>query len=197
MNQAEIIRTQLRVGTTGDGFWGPKSIAACQAHLRKLMPSPHPFPAEGTTAFNKFYGPHGEKNGFTPPGKNITLPFTVYYEGQAKQSLTAHVKCADSLLRVFQDLAQVYPTTQDRQKAGILVYDGLYNPRLKVGSTTSWSMHAWRVAIDLNAGKNGNKTAWPVKATMPIEVMECFAKEGWLSAGAFWGRDAMHFQATR
>jgi hypothetical protein len=32
---------------------------------------------------------------------------------------------------------------------------------------------------------------------MPIQVMEEFAKEGWLAAGAFWGRDAMHFQATR
>jgi hypothetical protein len=27
--------------------------------------------------------------------------------------------------------------------------------------------------------------------------MEEFAKEGWLAAGAFWGRDAMHFQATQ
>jgi hypothetical protein len=57
-------------------------------------------------------------------------------------------------------------------------------------------MHAWMNAIDINAGRNGNKTSWPVNATMPIEVMECFAQEGWLSAGAFWGRDAMHFQAT-
>jgi hypothetical protein len=28
-------------------------------------------------------------------------------------------------------------------------------------------------------------------------VMEFFAVGGWLSAGAFWGRDAMHFQATK
>jgi hypothetical protein len=32
---------------------------------------------------------------------------------------------------------------------------------------------------------------------MPLEVMEMFAQEGWLSAGAFWGRDAMHSQATK
>jgi hypothetical protein len=68
----------------------------------------------------------------------------------------------------------------------------------------AWSMHAWAIAIDLNAGKNGNQVHWPSKAVMPIEVavmpievMEFFAKEGWLSAGAFWARDAMHFQATR
>jgi hypothetical protein len=31
---------------------------------------------------------------------------------------------------------------------------------------------------------------------MPLAVMEHFAREGWLSAGSAWGRDAMHFQAT-
>jgi hypothetical protein len=32
---------------------------------------------------------------------------------------------------------------------------------------------------------------------MPFEVMEIFAKHGFLSAGAFWGYDAMHFEAIR
>jgi len=38
---------------------------------------------------------------------------------------------------------------------------------------------------------------WPTSSTMLLVVMEAFAREGWLSAGAFWGRDAMHFQATQ
>jgi hypothetical protein len=57
-------------------------------------------------------------------------------------------------------------------------------------------LHARGAAIDLLADTNGNLTAWPVAARMPFAVMEAFAREGWLSAGAFWGRDAMHFQAT-
>jgi hypothetical protein len=32
---------------------------------------------------------------------------------------------------------------------------------------------------------------------MPLDVMEIFAREGWLAAGAFWGRDSMHMQATQ
>lgn len=52
-------------------------------------------------------------------------------------------------------------------------------------------------AIDLDPDNNGMRDSWPVRATMPLEVMEAFAKEGWLSAGAFWGYDSMHFQATR
>lgn len=196
MNESEIIRTQERVGAEGDGAWGPQSIAACQKYLRAMMPAPHPFPAENSQTFLDLYGPHGETGGYTPPGKKFTLPFTIYYEDNAVKSLTAHEKCADSLLRVFARLAEAYPDTASRKAAGILTYDGLYNPRLKRGSSTAWSMHSWMNAIDLNAGENGNSTHWPVASTMPIEVMECFAQEGWLSAGAFWGRDAMHFQAT-
>jgi hypothetical protein len=196
MNRTEIIRTQERTGTEGDGFWGPKSITACQNHLKSMMPSPHPFPIEGSQDFIEFFGPHGEKSGYTPPGRRITLPFTIYYNQTPVRTLLVHEKCADSLLQVFQRLALVYPDDTSREAAGILVYNGLYNPRLKRGSLNSWSMHSWMNAIDINAGKNGNKTSWPVNSTMPIEVMECFAQEGWLSAGAFWGRDAMHFQAT-
>jgi len=196
MIRAEIIRTQERIGTAGDGFWGPKSIAACQKHLESMMPLPHLFPVEGSPEFLEFFGPRGEKKGYTPPSKKITLPFHIYYDQSPQKTLTVHEKCAVSLLRVFERLETVYPDNSFREGAGILVYDGLYNPRLKRGSLISWSMHAWMNAIDLNAGKNGNQTSWPVKAAMPIEVMECFAQEGWLSAGAFWGRDAMHFQAT-
>jgi D-alanyl-D-alanine carboxypeptidase len=196
MNQSQIITLQTRVGTLADGFWGPQSIAACQKHLRAMTPSPARFPAEGTSKFTDVFGRHGGKDGYAPPMKTIILPFTVFYEGTAVKKLSAHEKCADSLLAVFERLATVFPTQQARKDAGILTYDGLYNPRLKRGSSTSWSMHAWANAIDFNAARNGNKTAWPATAVMPIEVMECFAQEGWLSAGAFWGRDAMHFQAT-
>ena len=59
------------------------------------------------------------------------------------------------------------------------------------------SLHARAAAIDLDPGNNGLVTHWPMKATMPLEVMEAFAREGWLPAGAFWSRDAMHFQSTQ
>lgn len=194
MNQAEIKRTQARVGATPDGFWGPKSEAATKKHLLSLMPSPLPFPTQSNVT--SFYGRHGVEGGFTPPTKAITLPFPIYYDGTKVTVLRPHVKCADSLLRVFERLKAQYPTEDSRYDAGILIYDGLYNPRPMRGGS-AWSMHAWAIAIDLNAGQNGNKTHWPTRAVIPIEVMECFAREGWTAAGAFWSRDAMHFQATR
>lgn len=194
MNKAQIIATQKRIGTTPDGFWGPVSTARCQQYLRALMPDPHPFPSQANV--EAFYGAHGEPDGYTPPTKKITLPFPIYIEGKEVTALKPHVKCADSLLRAFDRLAEVFPTTELRNAAGITKYDGLYNPRRMRGGN-AWSMHSWAIAIDLNASDNGNTDHWPLVATMPISVMECFAREGWTAAGAFWSRDAMHFQATR
>ena len=127
--------------------------------------------------------------------ESIDLPFTVYYEGTQVRRVRAHAKCAASLKRVFEHLLEVYPTEAERLVAGADVYDGIYNPRPMRGGS-SWSMHSWAIAIDLDAGRNGNNTSWPNRAVMPLEIMECFAREGWMAAGAFWGRDAMHFQAT-
>lgn len=194
MTKEQIKAIQKKVGTAVDGFWGPKSEAACRKYLSSLMPHPHPFPAESDV--RGFYGPNGVQGGHTPPMKKISLPFLIYYAGQPVKTLNCHEKCADSLLRVFERLAEAFPTEEARKAAGILEYNGIYNPRKKVGGDTP-SMHSWAIAIDINASKNGNKVHWPASATMPLEVMECFSKEGWTSAGAFWSRDAMHFQATK
>lgn len=194
MTLEEIIRTQERIGTKPDGFWGSKSTLRCQEYLRGMMPHPARFPEQSDVS--KFYGKHGVKGGYTPPLKTITLPFPVYYNGVPMTTLKPHEKCAASLLCVFERLAVVYPTEKDREKSGILDYYGIYNPRLMRGGT-SWSMHSWAIAIDLDADANMNSSHWPTGSHMPIEVMECFAAEGWMSAGAFFQRDAMHFQATQ
>ena len=194
MNKAQIIATQKRIGTEPDGWWGPVSTAKCQQYLRAMMPDPHPFPTQANV--EAFYGPHGVEDGFTPPTKKIKLPFPIYIDGKEVTVLKPHVKCADSLQGVFNWLSEALPTTELRNAAGITIYDGIYNPR-KMRGGNSWAMHSWAIAIDLNAAQNGNTDHWPTVAVMPLIVMECFAKEGWTSAGAFWSRDAMHFQATR
>jgi hypothetical protein len=53
------------------------------------------------------------------------------------------------------------------------------------------SKHSWGAVIDLNPNRNRLKTSWTIAATMPIEMMEEFAREGWI------GRDSMHLQPTR
>jgi hypothetical protein len=85
----------------------------------------------------------------------------------------------------------------DGPHRGILAkYAGCYNPRPMRGGNRP-SKHSWGAAIDMDPDHNGLKTSWPVAASMPIEVMEEFAREGWIGLGWQIGRDSMHFQPTR
>jgi hypothetical protein len=185
MTQAQIKLIQQRIGTTPDGFWGPKSIAACQRHLRSLMPSPNPWPKTDQASLTRFYGPPGDES------KLVNLPVAgmgIRYDGVAVRTIRCHSKVANSLLRALQAMAEEFPEI-------LAQFAGCYNNRKMRGGSLP-SLHARGAAIDFAPDTNGLNTAWPTRATMPFGVMEIFAREGWKAAGAFWGRDAMHFQST-
>lgn len=186
MTSAQIIELQKHIGTTPDGFWGPKSAAACQRHLRKLMPSPHPWPASDEEYIRAFYGRPGEQCLTDLPVWDLAI----CYMGTRVKTIRCHKRVADSLRRIL--VAIVHSPHQPI----LYQYAGCFNLRPMRGSSRL-STHAWGIAIDLDPAANGNKVHWPMQAKMPIQVMEIFAREGWLSAGAAWARDAMHFQATR
>jgi hypothetical protein len=185
MTQAQIKAIQQRIGATPDGFWGPKSIAACQRHLRSLMPSPNPWPKTDQASLTRFYGSPGDES------KLVNLPVAgmgVRYDGIAVRTIRCHSKVADSLLRVLQAMAEEFPEI-------LAQYAGCYNNRNMRGGSLP-SLHARGAAIDFAPATNGLHTPWPTRATMPFGVMEIFAREGWKAAGAFWGRDAMHLEAS-
>ena len=186
MNKAEIKHVQCRIGTVVDGFWGPNSTAAAKRHLRKLMPF-SPWPKTDQASLTRFYGKPGDES------RLINLSVTglgLRYEGGAVRTVRCHHKVGDSLHRVLTAIS-------NSEFSYILhEYAGVYNNRPMRGGSLP-SLHARGAAIDLDPDRNTNRSHWPIAAKMPIEVMEFFAKEGWISAGAFWSRDAMHFQATR
>ena len=178
---------QVKIGTTPDGFWGPKSIAACQEYLRKLMPNPNPWPETNQAALTKFYGAAGDESKLTTIN---VAPLGIQYDGKPVRIIRCHAKVSESLKRILTTLSKG-PHRKVLEK-----YAGCYNNRLMRGGSLP-SLHARAAAVDLDPESNGNHTPWPTRATMPLEVMEEFAKEGWMPAGAFWQRDSMHFQATR
>lgn len=174
-----------------DKFWGPKSQESCRAYLRSLMPKPNPWPNPDQRSLKKFYGEPGDESNLVM----IEFPYPMYYGGKHVTRTMVHKKCADSLLKVLnniKDLFPYHPQVQDEAND----YGGIFNFRNKRGGT-SYSLHAWGAAIDLDADDNTFRDSWPMKADMPLEIMECFAREGWKSAGVFWGYDAMHFEATK
>ena len=187
MTRAQIQAMQDRIGATPDGFWGPKSIAACQRHLRALMPKDANWPGTSQAALQGFYGSAGDESRLL----NLDVAgLGVCYDGKPVRTIRCHERVADSLLRVIVDLAC------GPHAAILATYAGVYNNRPMRGGSLP-SLHARGAAIDLDPDTNRLSQSWPVSATMPLEVMEAFARQGWLAAGAFWGRDAMHFQATR
>ena len=190
MTKDEIISMQKRIGTKPDGFWGPKSIAACQAHLRAMMPRAR-WPKPDLASMKSFYGEPGNEGNLVV----IEFPYRMYYDGKVVTKTRVHEQCADSLMRVLVNIGRSYGTRSDIMDEAS-DYGGCYNFRNSRGSN-SLSKHAWGAAIDLDADDNTFRQSWPMQADMPLEIIEEFAKEGWLSAAAFWGYDAMHFQATQ
>ena len=158
-----------------------------------MMPKTHPFPKQDQASLTRFYGTPGNV-----PLVKIGVPYKMFlYDGpQTVKTISIHEKLAPSLERVLKELGKRFKTDEDRTSAGINRYFGSYvNRNMRGGSLPS--LHARAAAIDFDANRNGNTTNWPMRAVMPLDVMEIFAREGWLSAGAFWSRDAMHFQATQ
>ena len=160
------------------------------------MPHPNPWPAADRQSLRAFYGEPGDESRLVrllvPAGVTVR-----YFDkelgkpGPMDDYILCHHKVEASLARVLVALSKI-----PEGPPVLRIWAGVYNNRsVRNGSTPS--LHAYGAATDFDPEPNGNGMHWPTAATMPLAVMECFAREGWLSAGAFWGRDAMHFQATR
>lgn len=68
-------------------------------------------------------------------------------------------------------------------------WDGCFNIRKKRGAAST-SLHAWGVAIDINAAWNG----FGKKPTMSAELVKCFTDAGFDWGGEWSKPDGMHFQ---
>jgi D-alanyl-D-alanine carboxypeptidase len=71
-------------------------------------------------------------------------------------------------------------------------WDGCFNIRKKRGAT-SQSLHAWGIAIDINAAWNG----FGKKPTMSQELVKCFTDAGFDWGGTWSKPDGMHFQLAK
>ena len=193
MTRAQIESMQARIGVRPDGWWGPKSIAACKRHLQAMMPHPPVGPKPSTKACTEFYGEPGKV-----PIVRIKPPYRMFlYDGpDVVDGIAIHAKCAESLMSILESLMEIYPTPQARSEAGIDKFFGSYVNRAQRGGSQP-SKHAWAAAIDLDANRNGLHTAWPTKSRMPLQVIEVFAQHGWINLGPVIQRDAMHFQLTQ
>lgn len=74
----------------------------------------------------------------------------------------------------------------------IKTWDGCFNIRKSKGNILSWSLHAWGLAVDIDAAWNRFNT----KPKMDRRIVECFEDAGF-EWGGHWRSpktDGMHFQ---
>lgn len=92
---------------------------------------------------------------------------------------------------LIEPLSKAFKNIVDRGLSGQFhSFDGCFNIRVKRGGT-SWSMHAWGLAVDINASTN----QFGHKPTMSPELVKCFTDTGLFDWGGVWSKpDGMHFQ---
>lgn len=189
MTKDEIKQIQEKIGTKSDGVFGTKSIRACKDYLIQLAGNRNRFPNDSQRSLEAFYGSWGEP-GYEERGMLTVAGLGIEYLGRPVSRINCHRKVQESLYAILKEISE-------SEYAWILKeYIGCYNPRPSQTNNLP-SRHGWGIAIDLMKQGNENMTKWPQVATMPLGVIEIFAKHGWLSAAVWWGRDAMHFQATK
>jgi len=193
-----------------DGFWGPQTEFAYESlvylELHGQLPppwrdqepstaNPNNWPIEREASLRAFYGDVGANQ------TRIALPYThkiAWDLSKRINSFVCHEKVHDSLHRVLTRVVDHYG--HDRiSELRLDHWGGCYNKRKKRGGT-SWSTHAWAIAVDYDPARN--RLAWgrdQAAFAKPAYITwwQIWEEEGWVSLGRTRNFDWMHVQAAR
>lgn len=196
-----------------DGFWGPVTQHAYDSlvHLEStgsLPPNwrdepvseanPNRWPRDvGNQADMKaFYGQPGR-----PPITKVRCPWTLKLAWDKNTTMTTvgvHSKVANSVGEVFEKVHAHYGAAE-LKRMRLDLYGGSFFARKKRGGST-WSTHAWAVAMDWDPERNQLKFGRD-RATLDASVYDfwwrAWEAEGWVSLGRARNFDWMHVQAAR
>lgn len=131
----------------------------------------------------------------------ILLPYRLKLSWEPQTSIskmTCHKKAASDFAAIFETILTTYGQSNITD-LGLDLWGGTLNVR-KMRGGTSWSMHAWGSAIDLDPDRNGLKTKWQdaqFSKKEYIPFINAWLGMGWISLGYEHNHDAMHFQRAR
>jgi len=112
--------------------------------------------------------------------------------------MRCHKLAAEAFLNVFNDLLAHYGL-KEIERLGIDLFGGCFNYR-KMRGGTSWSTHAWAIAIDLDTARNKLKeTAKTARFARPEyqPMIDIFYKHGFISLGVEKNYDWQHFELRK
>lgn len=175
-------------GTGGSGFGdlgevqmnGDVPVWPTQAEIRKN---------------NSVFGPHEAAGSNLVP---VTTPYPLYVGGKRTNTIKCHKVVAPYVDKILKEVLQVYGAERIHALK-MDVYDGCYNHR-QIRGGSSWSMHAWGIAFDWNAGENGMTTHAPNATNSRKEwkqFWQIWEKYGAQSQGRYKDNDWMHVQFGR
>lgn len=156
-----------------------------------------PAPATNWPRSNDLRAFYGE------PGQNQTMlvsPYPLYLDwelGSKVSKFSIHEKVHDSALRVMGRVLSHYGE-EAIHRLGLDQFGGCLNVR-RMRNGTAWSTHAWGIAIDWDADRNGlRETHRTARLAQPDykPFLDLWEAEGWTSLGRARDFDWMHVQAT-
>jgi len=191
--ERETLKFQIKNGLKADGIVGPKTWKFVTT-VSNNTPLSQKWPKQDYRSMVDFYGPVGE---------NITqleVPYKLKLAWAPSTTLTkisCNQKCAKSLYTIFENTLKTYGQ-KEVSKLKLDLFGGCVNVR-KMRGGSSWSIHSWGAAVDLDPDNNQLKWSKP-KATFSKAEYADFWKiveaEGWTSLGKERNFDWMHFQAA-
>lgn len=131
----------------------------------------------------------------------IVLPFPMrlaWDKNTIVKKMSCHRDIANALTNVFKDILAHYGLAEI-QRLGIDLFGGCFNFRAMRGGT-SFSVHAWGLAVDLDPERNQLKeTSRTARFARPEykAMIDIFYKHGFISLGREKNYDWMHFQFDR
>lgn len=146
-------------------------------------------------AIKKYGTPNETGKGYLT---TIVSPFPLRIAWDTDSSttrVTCHKLIADRLLSVFNDLLAHYGHAKIKE-LGIDLYGGCFNFR-KMRGGSSWSKHAWGIAIDLDPSRNTLKETSATARFARAEykpMIDIFYRHGFISLGREKNYDWMHFE---
>lgn len=201
-----------------DGLVGPQTMAAFEEFNRKKLGLPFDswrdeidvLPPSGPVTSNtawpteagvpQFFGQLGN-NCTLVPLKRLALPYRMKLAwdlGTEIDGIRLHEKVYDSAARVF-DRFYAHYGDDGVEDLGLNLFGGTTSCRKKKNGT-SWSMHAWSIAIDFDPARNQlswSHTRARLARSDAVKFWEFWEAEGWVSLGRAKDYDWMHVQAAR
>jgi len=193
----DIKSIQKAVGVIADGELGPVSYQAIVTKLGIKIDVSNTttdtnWPKQDYNSMVKFYGNVGENQ------TTLILPYEMYlaWEPETKvHKISCHKKIHDSLERIFEKTLNHYGIDKIKELR-LDSFGGCLNVR-KMRGGSSWSIHSWGAAIDLDPDRNQLKWGKDKAVFAKPEYTEFWKiveGEGATSLGRSRNMDWMHLQ---